>query len=101
ECFHDPTDHECLEGLIVPRLSIGVVDGMACRLGVAELPDVQVQVVDLGKAVDRAALEQMKPQILEWEGKANAFFAKAYETFAQAKRIHDDWEAIYIRSMNF
>lgn len=101
QLFHDPSDHESLEGLIAGEISLGIVDGMACRLGLAELPGVNVKVVDLGRAVDEQALDKLKPHIMELEGQANALYSRAYETFGQAKRIHDEWEALYIGSMNF
>lgn len=101
QLFHDPSDHESLEGLIVDDMSIGIVDGLACRLGLAEMPGVTVKVVDLGSAVDVAQLDTLKSQVLRLEKQANLLFSKAYETFGKAKSIHDEWETLYIEHMDF
>lgn len=101
QLFHDPSDHECLDGLIVDEVSLGIVDGLACRLGLAELPGVSVKVYDLGRAVDAKMMDLQKQQILELERRANKLYSQAYESFGLAKRIHDEWEALYIDSMDF
>jgi GTPase SAR1 family protein len=101
ELFHSPLNPDELDALIVRDLRVGVADGRTC----AELDSIsgaELISVDLGQAVDAAALSAESRQELEaLQAQLPAACDRAYATFAEALRIHDEWEAIYIRHMDF
>lgn len=101
QLFHCPLDSDALDGLIVTDLKVGLVDGAACRMELAELPGAEVTFIDLGQAVDAEGIASSAEYIAQFDGQVKASFARAYETFAKALRIHDEWEKFYIESMIF
>lgn len=99
--IHCASDNGSLDGVIVPALSVAIVDGTAPRVIEPRLPGVVEQYVNLGEAWDTARLGERKSEIASlYAGIRNAY-ERAYDGFAEALRIHDEWEAIYIGKMNF
>ncbi|MCC2683337.1 MAG: hypothetical protein K0R75_236 [Paenibacillaceae bacterium] len=99
--FHSPWDDDALEGLIVTQLRVGVVDGTSCRLSLTGIQGTVVEVVGLDHACDLERIEAERERIVSLEQEAKAASMKAYETFAKALKIHDEWEKYYIGSMIF
>jgi energy-coupling factor transporter ATP-binding protein EcfA2 len=98
ELFHSPFDPDDLDGLIIKDLQVGIADGRVSE-GLETVPTGELVRVDLAQAVDdrripQGAVESLHTKIRETR-------ERAYETFAAALRIHDEWEAIYIGQMDF
>lgn len=101
ELFHSPLNPDELDALIVKDLKVGFADGRTCE-GLASLRNVEVVPVDFAQAVNLARLSlETKQRIETLESQQREAFSRAYETFAAALRIHDEWEAIYIGHMDF
>lgn len=98
ELFHSPFNPDDLDGLIIKGLQVGIADERACRVLDAVRAE-QVR-IDLGPAVDRQRLET-EHEVETLHTQSRAATALAYETFATALRIHDEWEALYIAQMDF
>lgn len=101
ELFHSPMNPDDLDALIIRDLQVGLADERAC-LGLDALTDVEVTRIDFGQAVDLTKLTtETKQEIDALHTQVLTACARAYETFANALRIHDEWEAIYIAQMDF
>jgi len=96
QLFHSPDDSDTLDGLIVTALRLAVVDGNACKQGLPESSKALIKYVDLGKAVDKRQLSADKERLFLLERKVKETYDQAYDTFARALRIHDEWETYYI-----
>ncbi|MGD8189477.1 PRK06851 family protein [Brevibacillus ginsengisoli] len=101
QCFHSPLRSDELEGLIATELNVGVVDEEACD----DIPidDIcEIHTYNFGEALDNSRITQENlTTIEELKATLDETYSKAYETFAQALQIHDDWERFYIKSMDF
>ncbi|RIW29093.1 hypothetical protein D3H55_19775 [Bacillus salacetis] len=101
EYLHCSSDNESIDGLIIPALSVGIVDGTAPHVIEPNLPGVVEEYINLGSAWDSNMLRSHKEEIAALTGEISSAFQAAYSTFAQALKIHDDWEKIYIENMSF
>jgi ABC-type cobalamin/Fe3+-siderophores transport system ATPase subunit len=101
ELIHCASDLQSIDGVIIPQLKAGIVDGTAPHVIEPKAPGAIEEYVNLGEAWDSKKLVQHKNEILEIKEKIGDLYKLAYETFAKALKIHDDWEKIYIENMDF
>lgn len=101
EYLHCASDNNSIDGIILPNLKIGIVDGTAPHVIEPKAPGVIEEYVNLGVAWDSRILVENKGEILALNQKISEKFNQAYETFAASLRAHDDIEEIYISNMDF
>ncbi|MBA4535741.1 hypothetical protein H1Z61_00975 [Bacillus aquiflavi] len=95
------SDSDSIDGVIITKLKIGIVDGTAPHVIEPKAPGAIEEYVNLGVAWDSAKLVLKKDEILALRSEVNQAFQCAYNKFAQALKIHDQWEKIYIQNMDF
>lgn len=101
QCFHSPLRPDELDGIILTEWKVGIVDGRACE-GIPESGAGEIVSIPFGEAVDHSLiLPEHNITIAELRGKLESAYSKTYETFAEALRIHDEWEKYYINNMDF
>lgn len=101
EYLHCSSDNQSVDGLIIPSLKIGIVDGTAPHVIEPKVPGAIEEYVNLGEAWDSDKLSQQKQAIVNLNEQISTAFQNAYQTFAKALKVHDDWEKIYIHNMDF
>ncbi|NMD72351.1 hypothetical protein HHO41_18945 [Bacillus sp. DNRA2] len=101
EYLHCASDNGSIDGVKIPALKAGIVDGTAPHIIEPKAPGAIEEYVNLGVAWDTAKLAAQKDKIQELSKKNSASYQKAYSTFAEALRVHDEWEKIYIETMDF
>ncbi|WP_338450319.1 PRK06851 family protein [Niallia oryzisoli] len=101
EYLHCSSDPDSIDGVIIPSLRVGIVDGTAPHVIEPKLPGAVEEYVNLGEAWDAKELAKKKQAIQELSKQVSQAFQDAYQTFAEALRVHDDWEKIYIENMDF
>jgi nucleoside-triphosphatase THEP1 len=101
EYLHCSSDNSSIDGVKIPALKAGIVDGTAPHIIEPKAPGAIEEYVNLGEAWDAEKLAAEKEKILALNKKISESFAKAYELFAEALKIHDEWEKIYIENMDF
>lgn len=101
EYIHCSSDNNSIDGVIIPALKAGIVDGTAPHVIEPKAPGAVDEYINLGEAWDSRALAGKKEEITSLAKQISCSFATAYETFAEALKIHDEWEKIYIENMNF
>jgi hypothetical protein len=101
EFLHCSSDNNSIDGVIIPALKAGIVDGTAPHVVEPKAPGAIEEYVNLGQAWDSQLLAKHKNEIVSCTAKISEAFQTAYATFAQALRIHDEWERIFISNMDF
>ena len=101
EFLHCSSDNNSIDGVIIPALKVGLVDGTAPHVIEPKAPGAVEEYINLGEAWNSRALNIQKTVIQKLANQISESFQKAYATFQEALEIHDDWEKIYINSMNF
>ncbi|RXT08113.1 PRK06851 family protein [Ammoniphilus sp. CFH 90114] len=101
ELLHCSSDNDSIDGVLIPGLKVGIVDGTAPHVIEPKAPGAVEQYVNLGSAWDVEKLFVHKNQIQKISAQVSTTFENAYSLFAQALKIHDEWEKIFIENMNF
>lgn len=101
EYIHCSFDDDSLDGLIIPEIKAGIVDGTAPHIVDPKYPGVIDKIVNLGECRNDQILQDHRDKIIELSREKSAQFSHVYEKFADAKAIHEQKEEIYIRSMDF
>lgn len=101
EFLHCSSDNDSIDGVLIPALKVGIVDGTAPHVIEPKAPGAVEEYINLGEAWNARVLSSQKKIIQKLTNDIHASFQKAYATFKEALEIHDDWEKIYINSMNF
>ncbi|WP_340023503.1 PRK06851 family protein [Paenibacillus sp. FSL K6-1096] len=101
ELIHCSSDKDSLDGVIIPALGAGIVDGTAPHVIEPKAPGAVEEYVNLGEAWDSAALISQREAIREINQRVANAYASAYSRFAEALSIHDEWEKIYFDHMDF
>ncbi|SHJ84394.1 hypothetical protein SAMN02745227_00835 [Anaerobranca californiensis DSM 14826] len=98
--LHCSSDIGSLDGVIVGD-NIAIVDGTAPHIIDPKLPAITDEIINLGSFLNREKLLPHKKEISEIKEQISLHYKKAYEFFRKAKEIHDQWEEIYLKEMNF
>lgn len=101
QCFHSPLRPDDLDGIIATELNVGIVDGRVCE-GIAEMEAGEIEYIQLDDALDNSRISADDQFVIDdLRSRLADSYAKAYEAFLTALRIHDEWEQYYIESMDF
>src|SRR5690606_7367697 len=101
EYLHCSSDNGSIDGLIAPQLKLGFVDGTFPHIIEPKYPGVVEKVIDLGQYRNDQYLTKYRDEIIQITDDISNNFKLAYQTFAEAKKIHLKREEIYVSSMNF
>lgn len=99
--IHCASDNSSLDGLVFPDLKAGILDATSPREVVSQLPEEAVLTINLNDSLDAAKLFYHKSSVDRLTKDISLSFERAYAGFAEALRVHDDWEAVYIANMDF
>ncbi len=101
EYLHCSSDTNSVDGIIIPKFQIGIVDGTAPHIIEPKAPGVIEEYVNLGVAWESKKLSVQKEAILSLNDEISRKFQSAYDTFSAALKAHDEIEEIYISNMDF
>ncbi|WP_246942021.1 PRK06851 family protein [Bacillus pinisoli] len=101
EYLHCSSDNKSIDGIIIPSLKVGIVDGTAPHIIEPKYPGVVEKMVDLGTFRNDAYLSKYKSIIISLTNDISTNFMAAYQTMKEAKEIHLKKEEIYVASMDF
>ncbi len=99
--LHCSSDNQSLDGVIIPTLKLGIVDGTAPHIVDPKYPGVVDEIINLGLFWNADQLRENRKEIVKLTNDISKNFLSAYHQFAEAKGIHDEWEEIYLSAMNF
>jgi hypothetical protein len=101
EYIHSPSDPNALDGVLFPELGVGIVDGTPPHVIEPRVPGALEEYINLGAGWNTGKLVTHIEEILELRNQIQLSYEKAYIEFAQGLKVHDEWEKIYIRNMDF
>ena len=101
EYIHCSSDADSLDGVIVRELGFGIVDGTAPHIIEPTVPGCIEQYVNLGAAWNVKKLKPVESEIRDLQDKIAVCYPRAYEAFAKGMKVHDEWETVYIKQMDF
>lgn len=99
--LHCSSDNNSLDGVIIPELKLGFVDGTAPHIIDPKYPGAVDEVINLGDFWDVEKIRYNRKEIVKTSNDISKNFESAYAQFAEAKVIHDEWEDIYLDAMDF
>lgn len=99
--LHCSSDNKSIDGVLIPELNAGIVDGTAPHVIEPKAPGAVEEYINLGEAWDSRKLQEHRETIQQLTEKISAAFNTAYSLFGEALKIHDEWEKIYIENMDF
>ncbi|MBS4024071.1 MAG: hypothetical protein KGZ96_00180 [Clostridia bacterium] len=82
------SDNNSLDGVIIPQIKVGVVDGTAPHVIDPKYPGVVEEIINLGEFWDSGKLETAKEEIINICNKKTACYFQAYKQLEQA---HEQW----------
>lgn len=92
EFLHCSSDNQSIDGVIIPGLKVGLVDGTAPHVIEPKAPGAVEEYINLGEAWNSRALNAQKSAIVKLTSQISHSFQKAYATFNEALEIYDEWE---------
>ena len=101
EYIYCSSDASSLDGVILSSRKAAVVDGTAPHVIEAQAPGAIEEYISLGSAWDAQALSPKKKEILSIKQEIASCYSQVYHLLEQAKKIHDDWEKIYIANTDY
>lgn len=101
EYIHSPSDPDSLEGILFPELGVGMVDGTPPHIIEPRAPGALEEYINLGAGWNTEKLSTHTAEILALRNQIQQSLEKAYIEFAKGLKVHDEWESIYIRNMDF
>lgn len=100
ELIHCASDNSSLDGVIIPQLKFGIVDGTAPHVIEPKAPGAIEEYVNLGEAWDSTQLAERRTDILHYQEKIKCAYQNAYDAFASGLTVHDELEKIFISEMD-
>ncbi len=101
EYLHCPSAPETFDGIILPQISLAVLDGTDLHAIDLQTSFSGAWFIDTDTAFDRTALLEAEERASALFNRAQTSHEKAFECFSKALRVHDEWENIYIENMDF
>lgn len=102
--LHRPENSQWLDGVIIPARKVGIIHDDALPPSLRPLPtSIHSIPLDLSSLwPDSSSGPDAQEADAAWKEKSiEESLGSAYNCFARALAVHDEWEAIYIGAMNF
>ncbi len=101
EYIHCSSDPESIDGIIFRGLKMGIVDGTEPHVMEPKAPGAIEEYVNLGDAWNSQQLSMEKADIVRLMDERKEAYHQAYQAYASALAVHDEWEEVYIANMDF
>lgn len=101
EYYHCSLDNQAIDGLIIPDLKIGFVDGTYPHMIDPIYPGVVEKIIDLSQYQNDRFLLKHKEKIMAFTDEMKENLKSAHKIFKEAKEIHWKKEEIYLSVMDF
>ena len=101
EFIHCSSDADSLDGIIIRKLGVAIVDGTAPHVIEPTAPGALEEYVHLGTAWNIEQLETNVDKIIEIQGELKTYYSNVYEALRKGLKVHDEWEKYYIAEMDF
>ncbi|SJZ74483.1 PRK06851 family protein [Selenihalanaerobacter shriftii] len=97
--YHCSFDPESIDTIVIPELSVAVIDGTAPHeINPASEDDKVINMLD---CIEQKTITEFESDISDVKERYNKLMSKAIAKIAKAKELHDDLEEYYIEAMDF
>lgn len=93
EFWQCSSDNDSLDGVIVPALNIGIIDGTAPHIVDPLYPGAVDEIINLGEHWDESHLSRHKEEIISISQAISQKYTKCYNYLQRASLIREKWEA--------
>lgn len=100
EYMYCSSDKDSVDGIIIPALKVGIVDGTKPHIIEPKYPGIIDDYVDLGAAWDASKLHEHKDAIMTLTDQVNAAFQAAYKAFGEALIPYEKRKARVSKTLN-
>ncbi len=101
EEFYCSSDAQSLDGIVVPKLKVAIVDGTAPHVMDPKYPGCVEEIINLGQYWDASNLEAERLEIIRLTKANSACYPRAYRYLRAAKCIYEDIQDITKNAMDF
>lgn len=95
EHIHCSSDDDSLDGILIPKLKVLLVDGTAPHTIDPVIPGAVDEIINLGVFLDKTKLSNQKEQIIEINKRKSLFYKSAYRYLESANLILEEMQSIY------
>jgi hypothetical protein len=95
EYMHCSSDNNSLDGVVVPRIGVALIDGTAPHVVDPKNPGVVDEIIHLGDFWNEAGLVKYRQEVLKVNSEVGKLFARAYRYLKAAWQIYEDSTALY------
>lgn len=89
DCLHCSSDPESLDGLVIPELGVGMVDGTSPHIVDPKNPACVDTIIHLGEFWDEAEIRRHKEEILQYDAEIKGYYARAYRYLRAAGEFYN------------
>lgn len=100
EYFHCSSDSDSLDGIVIPKLKVAMIDGTSPHIIDPRYPGVVDKIVNLGEFWNQSELIKNKLNILEKRKETKKYFNRAYRYLKSAGILYEDIESFYNSALN-
>ncbi|NLE24548.1 MAG: ATPase [Clostridiaceae bacterium] len=95
EFMHCSSDNNSLDGIVVPKLSVAIIDGTAPHVVDPVCPGAVDEIINLGEFWNQDGIIESKEEILKTGAKIRDCFERAYRYLRAAAQLKADTEKIF------
>lgn len=95
EFMHCSSDNNSLDGVVIPKLSIAIIDGTSPHIVDPIYPGAVDEIINLGEFWQEDGIIEAKEEIFKINSKIKSCFERAYRYLRSASELKTDTEAIF------
>lgn len=101
EYLHCPSAPDTYDGIIVPDLRLAVIDTTDLHYTIPITSVPETRYINTDAALDFSRLKDLEEPVSDIMSEIGKYHENAFKCFRDALSIHDEWERIYIKNMDF
>lgn len=90
EFMHCSSDNNSLDGIVIPRVGIAMIDGTAPHVVDPKNPGAVDEIIHLGDYWDDAGMSRNRDSIIKINREVGRLFTRAYDYLGAAARLEED-----------
>lgn len=100
EQMHCSSDNNSLDGIVIPKLRVAMIDGTAPHVVDPKNPGAVDEIIHLGDFWDEAGMVKYRDEIMKTNREVGELFRRAYKYLGAAYCIYEDMCEIFSKSVN-
>lgn len=100
EFMHCSSDNNSLDGVVIPKLSVALIDGTAPHVVDPVYPGAVDEIINLGQFWNEAGFSDSRTDIIEISERIRGHFSRAYRYLRAASSLKEDTEKIFQEALD-